>query len=58
MDVSMSNASLMSAVSVSALGKAINAAQDSALRLMESIDALSSGEVQASSGSSALDIYA
>ncbi|WP_297194365.1 hypothetical protein [uncultured Campylobacter sp.] len=57
-DASMSNASLMSLISTNTLKQAIQSNEEAVAQLIESVSALSSGEVSGTSSSSGLDIYA
>ena len=57
-DASMSNASLMSLISTNTLKQAIQINEEAVAQLIESVSALSSGEVSGTSSSSGLDIYA
>lgn len=57
-DASMSNASLMSLISTNTLKQAIQSNEEAVAQLIESVSALSSGEVSGTSSSSNLDIYA
>ena len=57
-DASKANASWMCLISTNTLKQAIQSNEEAVAQLIESVSALSSGEVSGTSSSSGLDIYA